>query len=79
MPGPNLISLIQKRTQIYESLTPDEKAEVDTFNASIRGKSVAEIIRITDLQADGRHPFVKYEERAERTQTEDDTLTGPKF
>ena len=50
--------------QVYQSLTDEERAEVDAFNKQISGQPVTKIIEMCANHPGGRHPFAKYLDRA---------------
>lgn len=53
----DIIARAKADQAIYDKLLPEERAEVDAFNAKISGKPIQEII------AAGVHPFVKYRDK----------------
>jgi ribosomal protein L12E/L44/L45/RPP1/RPP2 len=48
----SIFACLEEDARVYKLLTDEERAEVDAFNARMRGKNIHEIIAM------GKHPFV---------------------
>lgn len=61
-----LWNILDENKRVYELLSPDEKSEVDEFNARIANMHIEGIIEECSKQPDGKHPFDKYREKYKR-------------
>jgi len=53
----DLLASARRDKEIYDALSEEERAEVDAFNAAIRGKNIKEIIAMGD------HPMKRFRAR----------------
>lgn len=54
---------IKLAIQVYDSLSPEEKAEVDAFNVHTASMSLDLMFEELAKQPDGKHPLNKYIDR----------------